>query len=943
MQSGTVPAAQGGTAISGTTFAGTAPSTSITSGQLSTPVLTAVQSGTAPAAANGSVAATVSKGDGAVSFTIPQSGLYKMDSKPTAKYVVETDSRFANYKSFISSDYMLQRLNYDPAMTQKRLGDAFYEQKLVNDQITQMTGRRYLSGFDNSDAEYKALMDSGVAQAKSMNLVTGMELTAAQAANLTQDLVWMVEREVTLADGTKEKVLVPQIYLCKASTIDLKSSGALIAADTVDFKLSGNLTNSGTITGSVLTSIQANNLLNQNGGKIGGTGTTSLVAVNDILNQSGTITGGQVFVAAGRDIRNETTSSAVTASTSANGHSWTGSNTVIGAKATIESQGDLTLLAGRDISLQGGAITAVGNAAINAGHDFIVGTVVSQNKGADKSSNQAFSYTDIQNVTSTLSGNNVAVASQGDIRLSGVKVNALSGLSVAAQGNLVVNAVKDIHTENETYNERGDHYNAHSIDETVVGSNLQAGKNATVAALNSAADKGNISITGSSVTSQNGVITIAAAKTVDIQNDMEKHESLKELHSSGHGFFSSTSDSRDYSLLNQVKGSTVSGDQVNIQSGKDIIVHGSNVVGTNDVNLAAQDNINITSAQQTGKEDHYYHETSSGIFSGGVGFTIGKRSITTTDAQQNITQVASTVGSTNGNVNIAAGNDVKVIASDIISGKDTNVLGKNVTIESANNSNQEQQTYKFSQSGISVSVGNQTLNNINSVYQPLTRSTQVEDSRLKALYGYKAATAANNVLNGKTPDGTKAASKDNSLKVSVSIGTSKQQSETDAAQVTVQQSTITAGGNVNVIAAGSGKKDAEGKAVDGDITIVGSNVKGQDISLTAARDVNLKSAENTTNTKTTNSSSSAGVGVEMSAKSAPGFFASGSKANTDGNGNTITQTDTSVTAANTLTIKAGQDINLVGAQAKGETVKVEAGRNLNLESQQAVDNYKETS
>ncbi|WP_177177686.1 hemagglutinin repeat-containing protein, partial [Propionispira arboris] len=141
---------------------------------------------------------------------------------------------------------------------------------------------------------------------------------------------------------------------------------------------------------------------------------------------------------------------------------------------------------------------------------------------------------------------------------------------------------------------------------------------------------------------------------------------------------------------------------------------------------------------------------------------------------------------------------------------------------------------------------------LNSVYQPLTRSTQVEDSRLKALYGYKAATAANNVLNGKTPDGTKAASKDNSLKVSVSIGTSKQQSETDAAQVSVQQSTITAGGNVNVIAAGSGKKDAAGKAVDGDITIVGSNVKGQDISLTAARDVNLKSAENTTNTKTTN-------------------------------------------------------------------------------------------
>ncbi len=31
-------------------------------------------------------------------------------------------------------------------MTQKRLGDGFYEQKLINDQIAQLTGKKFLDG-----------------------------------------------------------------------------------------------------------------------------------------------------------------------------------------------------------------------------------------------------------------------------------------------------------------------------------------------------------------------------------------------------------------------------------------------------------------------------------------------------------------------------------------------------------------------------------------------------------------------------------------------------------------------------------------------------------------------------------------------------------------------------------------------------------------------------
>jgi len=60
------------------------------------------------------------------------------------KSTAQRQTRHANYQNFISSDYMLSKLNLDPAQTQKRLGAGFYEQKLVTDEITGLTGRRFL-------------------------------------------------------------------------------------------------------------------------------------------------------------------------------------------------------------------------------------------------------------------------------------------------------------------------------------------------------------------------------------------------------------------------------------------------------------------------------------------------------------------------------------------------------------------------------------------------------------------------------------------------------------------------------------------------------------------------------------------------------------------------------------------------------------------------------
>ena len=71
----------------------------------------------------------------------------------------------------------------------KRLGDGFYELRLVNEQINQLTGRRYLDGYQNALEQYKGLMNNGIRYAKQFNLVPGVGLTKEQMAELTTDLV----------------------------------------------------------------------------------------------------------------------------------------------------------------------------------------------------------------------------------------------------------------------------------------------------------------------------------------------------------------------------------------------------------------------------------------------------------------------------------------------------------------------------------------------------------------------------------------------------------------------------------------------------------------------------------------------------------------------------------------------------------------------------------
>src|SRR5690606_23137354 len=186
--------------------------------------------------------------DAPTARNLPGRGLLVANPASGTAPLIEVDPRFADMKQWLSSDYMLTQLSFDPAMVQKRLGDGFYEQSLVRDQVAQLTGRRFLDGYSNEEAQYRALLDSGVTLARELELRPGVALSADQVAQLTSDVVWLETTTVMLKgpDGQDQavQVLTPRLYLAPKAG-DLRSDGMLMGARNIDLQVRGDLISSG--------------------------------------------------------------------------------------------------------------------------------------------------------------------------------------------------------------------------------------------------------------------------------------------------------------------------------------------------------------------------------------------------------------------------------------------------------------------------------------------------------------------------------------------------------------------------------------------------------------------------------------------------------------------------------------------------------------------------
>ena len=777
---------------------------------------------------------------GTLSF-IPDSSLYKLHPEEKAKYLIETDPAFTNKKTFLSSDYMYNQLLWDNDKVNKRLGDGFYEQELIRNQVTQLTGMRYLNGYSNDEEEYKALMDAGIAYAKEYNLKLGISLTKEQMASLTSDMVWLETTTVTV-NGKTYTVLYPHVYLKASTAKALTEDGSLISANTLITDTKGTLTNQGTLKGNTIV-VKSKNIVNT--GTIFGND-LSLKASQDIL-QSGIIEGeDRISLDAGRNITMKNTIQ--------HGKNQDILDTTAGI-AVKGQEGVLLMQAGQDITMTGATLAALG-----------------------KNGSMIFS-----------AGHNLTMDTDS------------------------LEAKKDM-TENS------DNY-IRTYRKTETANTLTAGKDISLISGN------DIKARSTTVASENGQVSMKAANDVTIENGYNEATDDYGLKYKESGFLSKkTTAIKSHDESKTATGSMLSGEKVGIISGESTTITASNVVGTNDVSITSGKNTTITSAEEVEQHDYEKRVKKSGLLSGGLGFTIGSEKRNDQYSDADLLQKSSTVGSVRGNVSIESGNKTEVGASAVLAGKNISITGENVQISSKDNVYHSDEKHEYRKSGLTVSVGGDTIKALQKVEAPLAKATAVSDNRLKALYGYEAYDTVKSDLKGENSALKDLSSGKVHLAVSVGIGSTSSQSENHSVRTEAQGSTLSAGKNVSIQA----KSDME---------IKGSAVEGENVTWHVGQNLTITSAEETQQQNMTESSKGGSLGVSISAHAPITVEGSLYAGKGKENDTSVSYKESTIQARNELISHSGKDTNLIGSTLSGGKVTMNIGGNMNITSQQASHHY----
>ena len=215
----------------------------------------------------------------------------------------------------------------------------------------------------------------------------------------------------------------------------------------------------------------------------------------------------------------------------------------------------------------------------------------------------------------------------------------------------------------------------------------------------------------------------------------------------------------------------------------------------------------------------------------------------------------------------------------MLAGKDINLTGQNVTIESADNTYNAQEKHEYKKSGLTVSLGTPVLSVAESVHDTIKKADSVKDDRLKALIVGKeisdlTKSGKDSVLN-QTKDGLKDGFNADDFSLNISIGSQKSKTESSSI-TTVAQSSIT--------------------ATEKDINIKGSDVSGEDVSLAAKGDVNITSAKNTNTSSSDSKASSGSIGVSINTSGISDINAGYSKYKGEVKENGTTHTNSTVSS-----------------------------------------------
>ncbi|WP_428701585.1 hemagglutinin repeat-containing protein, partial [Stenotrophomonas indicatrix] len=844
---------------------------------------------------------------GAPDTRAPTASLFNVN-RNGGNYLVETDPRFTDHKTWLSSDHLLGQMGYSPDTVQKRLGDGYYEQKLVREQIGELTGRRFLDGYASDEAQYRALLEAGATVASEWGLRPGVALTEAQMAQLTSDIVWLVEQTVTLADGSTTTALVPQVYL-RLRPGDLDGQGALLAGANVDIKLANGLVNTGDIAGRKLVTIDAGNIEHL-GGSISGQ-YVGLASDKDIriAGASVTATDALSVQAAG----NITVASTVETQRGGGTYQYETNriDRVAGLYVTNPSgDGMLSVVAGGDISLQAAQIRNAGTDGLTqlaAGGNLDVGAIaLDERRDAtfDDRNHQRSSKT-THAATSVQGGGDVVLAAGKDINLAAAQIKAGGGLALQAGGDINSQALVDSESRDFANAGKRSSLQVSQSDETVRGSTLQAGDNLLLSAGR------DVNLTAALIDSSDGAVSVAAGRDVNLLSANETHDYSLDSYEKKKKTLSSTTTTRSVDNSDSYAiGTAIQGESINITAGRDLTADGAVVDATGNVILGAANNVLITAA-----EDHHSSESSeskkkSGITGGfgngvaSVGYSSAKNS--STNAEQSTTQVGSAIASREGNVLINAGNQLTIAASDVAAGENLTLVGKDIALLARQDTMDSQSSQASKSSGFSVGV----------TYDPTKAYRSARDSTTDGMAD--SGSAMGRIT--RTAEGAASGLRAATTSTVVTAGSQRSNSEQSHSTSDARVSQLAAGGDLTLIANGGSilsqgtQMSAEGNAV-----------------LLATKDIVFDVAHNTE--RSDSSSRGKGWGLANNTSGLP-FGTNNSQSDGSGSSDTITGTQLSVGGGVRMATTEG-NISLTAANIAAEKdVNIRAAGDLLVRSGQ---------
>ena len=853
-----------------------------------------------------------SKSDTTVDASLLNS-MSQLSTNPNTSYVIETDPNFTNRRNFLSSDYVLSRLKLDPMNIQKRLGDGYYEQQLVMQEIMRQTGKSRLQSGLSAEEQYRQLMDAGISVTKSQSIVLGRGLTEAEQKNLKEDVVLLVSKSVVLPNGKTETVLVPTLYLApgtkrvegganlQAQSINLSvdtmhNSGSIVADK--DVTLTGNTihNDNGLIKGNMAT-VTANDEVRNTQGTIMGNDTVSVYAKKDVINEGGTITqtnaAGSTKVSAGRDVINK----GVQYEAGNSKVEWNSSNnrreTITGVdQGRIGGAGQTKVVAGRDVSMEAGIISSDVNTKVTAGRNVTMKAMNATHEleehrfdkgksgGGHSKTTESHDLVKAQSaVGSSIEGKNVSVVASDAVQLEGSKLLAADKVHVS--GNTVeLNTAKANSTVNHVY--------------------------------------------------------------LDKKKSLVKRESTNAV---------------DDVTTTSVTGSTLSGKTVTITSAQDVTGQSAQIMGENAVSVTAGGKVELGADKSTTDGSSVYRHKKSGLLGGaGIGFSIGKEKHNIDEANHEESTVRNTIASTKGTVNIKANDTVHLTSADIVAKEGAVLDGSAVKLDGNIDHNHMTHDERYKKSGLTVSLGGAVANTLTSATRTIKQAGGRDDKRLAALElnearkqlqdGYEAVDKAINGVKLRGPEGevlkenghSKRGAKniDDAINLSVSIGsTSKKQGQVVDTN-TYQGGTLVSDGNVHIKA-----RDAQ----QGGIGLTGETVEAKKLVLDSASDVNLEAGKNTVDINNTYKSSgwSVGAGISLTGGGLLDINASGHMARQNGDTHQESYVPTKLKAVELAQLKAKRDTNIIGSTVSAKKVEVDTGRDLHIQSLQDVDNFKEHS